>query len=142
MNINEDHNKELMNQCRTLREYAQYVTKVRKYTKEMSLDAAVERAVRECIQEGILEDFLRAKRAEVIAMSIFEYNKEEEDKKLRKAEYEAGYDSEYGNGFDAGTVNKAKETAILLADEGDSIEKIAKVLRIKEEVVCKWLREK
>ena len=25
-------------------------------------------------------------------MSIFEYNKEGEDKKLRKAEYEAGYD--------------------------------------------------
>ena len=104
----------------------------------MSLDAAVERTVNECIQEGILEDFFRAKRAEVIAMSIFEYNKEEEEKKLRKAEYEAGY----GSGFDAGTVNKAKETAILLADEGDSIEKIAKVLRIKEEVVCKWLREK
>lgn len=146
LNINEGHNKELMEQCRTLREYAQYVARVRKYTKEMSLDAAVERAVNECIQEGILENFLRANRAEVIAMSIFEYNKEEEEKKLRKAEYEAGYDSGYdtgyGSGFDAGTENKAKETAILLADEGDSIEKIAKVLQIKEEVVCKWLMEK
>ena len=146
LNINEGHNKELMEQCRTLREYAQYVAKVRKYTKELSLDAAVERAVNECIQEGILEDFLRANRAEVIAMSIFEYNKEEEDKKLRKAEYEAGYDSGYGtgygSGFDAGTENKAKETAILLANEGDSVEKIAKVLQIKEEVVCKWLLER
>ena len=142
LNINEGHNKELMEQCRTLREYAQYVAKVRKYTKEMSLDVAVERAVNECIQEGILEDFLRANRAEVIAMSIFEYNKEEEDKKLRKAEYEAGYDSGYGSGFDAGTENKAKETAILLANEGDSVEKIAKVLQIKEEVVCKWLLER
>ena len=146
LNINEGHNKELMEQCRTLREYAQYVAKVRKYTKEMSLGAAVERAVNECIQEGILENFLRANRAEVIAMSIFEYNKEEEDKKLRKAEYEAGYDSGYGtgygSGFDAGTENKAKETAILLANEGDSVEKIAKVLQIKEEVVCKWLLER
>ena len=150
LNINEGHNKELMEQCRTLREYAQYVAKVRKYTKEMSLGAAVERAVNECIQEGILENFLRANRAEVIAMSIFEYNKEEEDKKLRKAEYEAGYDSGYetgygtgyGSGFDAGTENKAKETAILLANEGDSVEKIAKVLQIKEEVICKWLLER
>lgn len=90
LNINEGHNKELMEQCQTLREYAQYVAKVRKYTGEMSLDAAVERAVNECIQEGILEDFLRANRNEVIAMSIFEYNKDEEEKKLRKAEYEAG----------------------------------------------------
>ncbi len=92
LNINDGHNKELMEQCQILREYAQYVAKVRKYTKEMELDAAVECAVDECIREGILKDFLRENRAEVIAMSIFEYNKEEEDKKLRKAEYEAGYD--------------------------------------------------
>ena len=102
LNINDGHNKELMEQCQTLREYAQYVTKVRKYTKEMELDAAVECAVDECIREGILEDFLRDNRAEVIAVSIFEYNKDEEEKKLRRAEYEAGYDTGYGSGFDAG----------------------------------------
>ena len=90
LNINEGHNKELMEQCQILREYAQYVGKVRRYTKEMNLDEAVERAVNECIQEGILKDFLRANRNEVISMSIFEYNKDEEEKKLRKAEYEAG----------------------------------------------------
>ncbi len=93
LNINEGKNRELMEQCRTLREYAQYVGKVRKYTREMSLDAAVERAVNECIQEGILEEFLRKNRSEVIAVSIFEYDKDEEEKKLRKAEYEAGYDT-------------------------------------------------
>lgn len=41
-------------------------------------------------REGILEEFLRKNRSEVIAMSIFEYNKEEEERKIRKAEYEAG----------------------------------------------------
>ena len=71
LNINEGHNRELLEQCQTLREYAQYVTKVRKYAKEMNLDEAVERTVNECIQEGILKDFLRANRNEVIAMSIF-----------------------------------------------------------------------
>ena len=35
LNINEGHNKELMEQCRTLREYAQYVAKVRKYKQEI-----------------------------------------------------------------------------------------------------------
>lgn len=48
-----------------LKEYAQYVAKVRRYTAEMELDAAVKRAVEECIAEGILEDFLRENRAEV-----------------------------------------------------------------------------
>ena len=94
LNINEGHNKELMEQCQTLREYAKYVAKVRRYTKEMELDAAVKCAVDECIREGILADFLRKNRAEVIAMSIFEYDKEEEEeKKLRRAEFRAGEDS-------------------------------------------------
>ena len=45
--INEGYNKELMEQCQILREYAQYVGKVRKYRKVMELDAAVEHAVDE-----------------------------------------------------------------------------------------------
>ena len=90
LNINEGHNALLMEHCRTLKEYSQYVAKVRKYASSMSLNQAVEYAVDECIKENILADFLRKNRAEVISMSIFEYDKEEEEKKLRKAEYEAG----------------------------------------------------
>ena len=90
LNINEGHNPKLMEQCQTLREYAQYVAKVRHYTARMQLNEAVTLAVNDCIKEGILEEFLRQNRSEVIAMSIFEYNKEEEERKIRKAEYEAG----------------------------------------------------
>lgn len=90
LNINEGHNPKLMEQCQTLREYAQYVAKVRSYTARMPLNVAVTHAVNDCIREGILEEFLRKNRSEVIAMSIFEYNKEEEERKIRKAEYEAG----------------------------------------------------
>ena len=90
LNINEGHNALLMEHCQTLKEYSQYVAKVRKYAVGMPLDQAVEYAVDECIKENILADFLRKNRTEVISMSIFEYDKEEEEKKLRKAEYEAG----------------------------------------------------
>lgn len=90
LNINEGYNKELMEQCQILREYAQYVGKVRKYRKEMELDEAVAHAVDECIREGILKDFLQKNRVEVLKVSIFEYDQEEEEKKLRKAEFEAG----------------------------------------------------
>ena len=89
-NVNAGHNTELMSQCQILREYSIYVAKVRSFTEQMPLDAAVQRAVEECIHENILADFLRKNQAEVIAMSIFEYDKEEEEKKLRKAEFEAG----------------------------------------------------
>ena len=90
LNVNEGHNKELMEQCRTLKEYAIYVARVRKYTSEMNLNDAVARAIDECIKEGILVEFLRKNRSEVKMVSILEYDKEWEEKKLRKAEYEAG----------------------------------------------------
>ena len=79
-----------MQHCRKLKEYAQYVAKVRKYAEQLPLEDSVERAVTECIRENILADFLKKNRAEVVAMSIFEYDKVEEEKKLRKAEFEAG----------------------------------------------------
>ena len=69
-----------MEQCQILREYAIYVARVRKYAKYMQLETAVQKAVDECIQEEILEEFLRKNRAEVIAVSIFEYDKEEEER--------------------------------------------------------------
>ena len=100
LNINEGHNEELMEQCETLREYAQYVHCVRKYAKELELNEAVKLAVDECIRNNILSEFLRANKSEVISMSIFEYDKEEEERKLRKAEFEAGVAAGFNNGID------------------------------------------
>lgn len=105
-----------MEQCQILKEYAQYVEKVRRHTKEMELSEAVEQAIKECLQEGILVDFLRRNKSEVIAMSIFEYDKDKEEKKLRKAEYEYGYDSGYEAGFE-------KVVRSMIADKV-SVEKI------------------
>lgn len=49
---------------------------VRQYRKKYRLEEAVEQAVTECIRKKILKDFLMKNRAEVIRMSIFEYNEE------------------------------------------------------------------
>ena len=90
LNINKGHNLALMEQCRVLEEYSLYVDRIRRYVPDMGLDAAVHRAVEECIKENILADFLRQNRAEVEKVSIFEYDKEDEERKLRIAEYEYG----------------------------------------------------
>ncbi len=134
LNINVGHNKKLMEECQTLREYAQYVAKVRRYSEEMKLNTAVECAVSESIQEGILKEFLQKNRAEVIAMSIFEYNEEEEKRKLRKAEYEAG--------MAEGVKKTKKETVISLAEMGLSVQQIAQGVKVEEKTVHKWLNEK
>ena len=97
ININEGYNQKLMESCQILKEYAQYVSKVRTYKKTLKLNEAVEKAVEECIREGILQEFLLANKAEVVAMSIFEYDREWEEELLRKEEFEAGRDSERKN---------------------------------------------
>ena len=134
LNINVGHNKKLMEECQTLREYAQYVAKVRRYSEEIELNTAVECAVSESIQEGILKEFLQKNRAEVIAMSIFEYNEEEEKRKLRKAEYEAG--------MAEGVMKTKKETVISLAEMGLSVQQIAQGIKVEEKTVREWLNEK
>ena len=77
LNINIGHNKELLEACRTLGEYAEYVSRVRRYAKEMPIGEAVERTIEECIRENILREFLEKNRAEANAVSIYEYNEEE-----------------------------------------------------------------
>lgn len=66
LNINTGHNSELMVSCHALWEYAEYTGRVRNYAKELPIEAAVERAVTECIREGILKSFLQKNRAEIL----------------------------------------------------------------------------
>ena len=98
ININYGHNKALMEKCETLAGYAYFVSKIRsklgKKTEEDMIKEAVVAAVEECIQEGVLKDFLLAQKAEVIAMSIYEYNEEY----ARKAFYEDGAEDGYALG--------------------------------------------
>ena len=66
------------------------MARVRSYASQMDMNTAVNRAVEECISEGILADFLLKSRAEVVAMSIFEYDEERERELIKKAEFECG----------------------------------------------------
>ena len=111
LNVNEGHNADLMQHCSMLKEYAQYVARVRHYASDMPLNEAVKHAVDECIREGILAEFLTRNRNEVISMSIFEYDKELEEKKLRKAEFEAGREAGLTEGKTLGYESAALEIA-------------------------------
>ena len=90
LNVNSGHNKELMEMSHTLWEYAEYTARVREYTETMELEEAVERAMEECIQEGILKEFLEKNRAEAKNMSIFEYDQERHIKQEREEAWEEG----------------------------------------------------
>ena len=142
ININEGHNPELMEQCQILREYAQYVDCVRRYAKKFELSDAVELAVDDCIHKNILSEFLRKNKAEVIAMSIFEYDKEEEERKLRKAEYEAGVEDGIKSGISEGKILAKREDTIALNKLGLPVEQIAMALQVDVELAKQWIGDK
>lgn len=90
LNINAGNNAELLGNCKTLREYMQYIERVREYATQMVIEEAVERAITECIREGILAEFLKRNRAEAIKVSIYEYNEELHLENVRREGYEEG----------------------------------------------------
>lgn len=110
LNINKGHNRKLMETCKTLHDYAEYTSRVREYAAEMSLDEAVERAITECISEGILADFLRKNRAEAKKVSIYEYDEERHMRQTR----EEGVEEGYANGLASGINQGIEQTAINL----------------------------
>ena len=90
LNVNSGHNKELMKMSHTLWEYAEYTARVRKHAEEMELAEAVERAIEECIKEGILKEFLEKNRVEAKSMSIFEYDQEKHMRQEMEEAWEEG----------------------------------------------------
>ena len=90
LNINPKMNEELKEKCPVLKQYTQYVEQVRYNSADMTLEQAVEEAIEYCIRHDILKDFLLKQRAEVVKMSIFEYDEEREIELIRKDEREIG----------------------------------------------------
>jgi len=129
LNVNVGHSPELLKSCKTLADYAEYTARVRKYASEMPIEDAVERAVTECIREGILEDFLRKNRAEAKRMSIYEYD---QARHIRQEREEAWED---------GKQESQRTVAINLAKMGMSVEKIAQAIEIDISIVEQWLSD-
>ena len=102
LNINAGMNAGLLDKCRTLKDYAAYVEKVREYGKNMPTDEAVELAVKECIKSGILAEFLTTYRAEAVQLSIFEYDQEWHMRCIEEEAREEGLKTGHEEGFKEG----------------------------------------
>ena len=73
ININSHKAHIILEKCGILREYSLFVDKVRKNSIE---EDAIKKAINECIQQGILSDYLKRKGSEVTNMLIAEYSYE------------------------------------------------------------------
>ena len=129
ININIGHNEDLLNTCKTLKDYSEYVRRVREYENFMPIEKAVDKAIDECIQENILREFLSQNKAEAKKMSIYEYDQEKHMRMEREEHFAKGLKQGIEQGIEQGiTLEKANtEREKKRAEEAET--KLAEALK-------------
>ena len=102
-NINPDNNRPLKERSAVLEGYTYFVEKVRTYRKgNMGLEEAVDRAIEDCIENHVLEDFFRDRKDEVKKMTHLDYTWEKREQMIRKEEFEEGMEQGMERGIAQG----------------------------------------
>ena len=70
-----------------LKEYSLFIDTVRKYSKE---EDSIKKAIQECMERGILADYLRRKGSEVMNMLIAEYSYEKDIQVKQEEAFQVG----------------------------------------------------
>lgn len=117
LNINYGRNRELMEKCRVLSEYAQCVSIVREHTKGAGdLRSAIRDGVDDCISRGILREYLLANKAEVVEMLLTEYNEQKTLEQIRRESEKRGREEGLKLGKEEG-LKLGKEEGLRLGKE-------------------------
>ncbi len=91
ININNGRNKNLLDACKPLREYAIFIDKTRAYQLQgKSFEDAVGMSIDALPADSVLKSFLLSNKAEVTNMCITEYNAERQMELLRREEQRYG----------------------------------------------------
>jgi hypothetical protein len=67
-NINEGRNAEMVKRSEALKGYSFFISLLREYNKTMEIGAAAERAVKECLRQNVLKEFLEEHGSEIVNM--------------------------------------------------------------------------
>ena len=73
VNLNDGKNDDLLNNCQPLKEYMTLINQIRKNSKIMEFECAVDVSVTYCIKHDVLKTFLLKHRAEVKDVCLTEY---------------------------------------------------------------------
>ena len=101
----------------------------------MPISEAVEQAIRECIEEDILAEFLTQNRAEAKQVSIYEYDEEKHLRMEREENYEKGYKLGEEAGYKLGAQQKVMDQVKKKLARGASVDEIASALEEEPETI-------
>ena len=148
ININYGQNKKIMEQCETLNGYSYLINRIREYMK-IDKEHTFDLAIKDCIQNGILVEYLTKQQKRVKNMLQTEYSLETELAVRGAEEREAGIllGMQQGiqkgmqrgmqKGMQRGSYNAKIETAKKLIPMGLSYESIAQATGLSMEEVLK-----
>ena len=114
LNINAGHSPSIMEKCPLLREYSEFVAKVREFQAEdrtsgVNLSDTVKRAVDYCINNNILRNLLLGHRAEVTDIMLSEYDEALHIATEKQISYEEGVEAGLEQGREEERANTERE---------------------------------
>lgn len=129
ININGD--ADILNKCKTLRDYMTFVEKTRYKTdvEDKDVKTAVTEAIDECVEENILVDFFEKHREEVVEVSIYDYDEEKVRKILAEEAKEEGREKGRQEGREEGREEGRQEGREEGKKEGEKLAKINLVIK-------------
>ncbi|MCL1911571.1 MAG: Rpn family recombination-promoting nuclease/putative transposase [Leptospirales bacterium] len=129
LNINKGRNPELERRSKTLADYAAFISKVREYEKKQSLNKAIESAIKYCIDNDILKEYLQQNSSEVNSMLTTEFDLDEYKEVIRMEALEEGIKKGKNEGIEEGKEEGKEEVQNYILDlieQGLSREEIKK----------------
>ncbi|MCI7301349.1 MAG: hypothetical protein SOR93_19025 [Clostridiales Family XIII bacterium] len=132
INVNYEQGAEVLSQCKTLAEYSRFIHIVRENQKHMDdLKAAIEEAVRACVKEGVLQDFLKRNGGEVMSL-LYEELTREECETIREKD---GYRTGHKDGLAEGRAEARREMALEMKKLGRPLEEIEHLTKLSLEEI-------
>ena len=127
ININYGRNNDLIERCRPLADYSQFVSTVRELKSQgLAMDSAVHNAIRMLGEDSPIRDFLIAREAEVLKLCITEYNEKEVMEYLKEEAKEEGWEEGLREGATKAEANYSNLIKNLLSlNRIDDIRKVA-----------------
>ena len=145
LNINYGHNKELMERCRKLKEYAQFIDIIRHYlreNKQWSNEQAISKAIDDCIQNNILRDILQKERLRVMASILSEFDEVGYKEMIREEAYEDAYEEAYGKAYGEGEISgMIKLAQNLKLPKSQIITMIKQNYNLSDEEISEYMQE-
>ena len=144
INIRPEEHHEILERCQVLKEYSQFMEIVQNY-QISGEEEPYKKAIKECIEKGILADYLMRKGSEVVNMLLDEYDYETDIEVQREEAREEGRKQgrEEGQkkGREEGRIEEKSALIRKKLEKGKTISEIADDLEDTEENIAHLIEQ-